>query len=539
MKRIILSVILVSCCAVGVCADRRPVIGISDTYKDASSATVPRTYVNAVLMNGGIPVVIPLMNDETEIIELLSSLDGIIFTGGEDFDPAYYRERPIPQMGKVNVERDRFDLKLVRLASERGIPILGICRGIQLINIAFGGSLYQDLPAQYFDKSISHRQKQPNDEASHSVIVEDNTVFSDIVKDRMLMVNSSHHQAIKDVAKGFRVAGKSSDKLIEVIEKIDGDNWILGVQFHPEIRVSKDLAMRRIFQRFINEAATLESPNRTDKPLIATRLPVEREPLQEPLYNRPTSTPAPQVIYKTVIDTQYIYKTVRDTYYVHVPPDKHYIHVPPDTLYVQVPPDKHYIHLPSDTVYISVPKVEYIYIRDTVYLTHTDVPSITPSIAEIDKPQPTKTKEKPVNEDNIIIPVAETKTPKFVQSTDAPVKEAVDFVTDTLIFTPGVVVSPPATKKNDISKSKKNSDEKAILKKEKKEAEKQAEQKRKEMIEQARQKEKEKKEKEKFEKKFAEAKEKQFQKQQKENAKLDKQELKASKKKEKEQQKNK
>ena len=421
-KRIILLSVLLISCVLWVNAQRRPVIGISDTHKDGTNAAVPRSYVNAVLLNGGIPVVVPLMNDDNELIELLNSLDGVIFTGGEDFDPAYYNERPIPQMGTVNAPRDRFDIKLLNLAAERGVPILGICRGVQLINIAFGGSLYQDLPAQYHDTSIRHRQRQSNTEASHAVIVEDNTVFADIVKDRMLMVNSSHHQAVKDVARGFRVAGKSPDKVVEVIEKIDADNWILGVQFHPELLVTHDLAMRRIFQRFIEEAGETSISNRTVKPLIASRPLVDRDDSRElPSGNRQLSSATPEIVYRNIIDTQYIYKFIHDTLYVT---------------------------LPTDTVYI------------TINTTTVDIASLASIPAEtVNMPAadttciPTET--IPVQPDTTCIPA----TPVFPQ--------AVVITSDTLIYTPGISAETK-TKKSEVSKSNKKREEKEKEKYEKK-----------------------------------------------------------------------
>jgi gamma-glutamyl-gamma-aminobutyrate hydrolase PuuD len=475
-------------------AERRPVIGISDMHKDGTNAAVPRSYVDAVLLTGGIPVVVPLMTDDEKIIELLNSLDGIIFTGGEDFDPVYYNERPIPQMGKINAPRDKFDMKLLRLAAERGIPVLGICRGIQLINIAYGGSLYQDLSAQYYDNSVRHRQKQLKEEASHSVIVEDHTVFADIVRDRMLMVNSSHHQAIKDVAKGFRVAGKSTDKIVEVIEKIDDENWILGVQFHPEVRVTRDNAMRRIFQRFIDEAGSQEKPDRKIKTASVSRIQTEYEtPKETPVKRESAPAPTPQIVYKSVTDTQFIYKFVRDT---------------------------QFIYTQADTVYISVPDKQVVYVRDTVYISTSD--TIYVSVPE------TK------------VPV--TKTPKSVPPTDTSKPETVKSAApDTLIYTPGTPITAPVVEK-------KKNEEKKDARREKREAEEKEKQYRKELLEKAKQKKRELKEKElqkkkeqkeleekeKFAKKEAIEKEKQFQREQKENAKLDKKELKEQEKQDKE-----
>jgi gamma-glutamyl-gamma-aminobutyrate hydrolase PuuD len=257
IKSIIFSVIFAGCvCFAG--AQQRPVIGLSDIYRNGGSS-VPRSYVEAVLSVDGIPVIIPLMYEDDKIVELLKSLDGIIFTGGEDFDPSYYNEPAIPNMNRINAPRDVFDIKLLRLAVEHGIPVLGICRGVQLINIAYGGSLFQDLATQYPDKSIKHRQTQPKEEASHAVIVEEGTVFANIVKERMLMVNSSHHQSIKKLADGFRVAGVSPDKVIEAIEKVDSAHWIVGVQFHPEVMVNNNSSMRRIFKGFIDVTSRIKS----------------------------------------------------------------------------------------------------------------------------------------------------------------------------------------------------------------------------------------------------------------------------------------
>ena len=502
-RKILLSILLIGC-VLWVNAQKRPVIGISDTHRDGTNAAVPRSYVNAVLLNGGIPVVIPLMNDDNELIELLNALDGVIFTGGEDFDPAYYNERPIPQMGTINASRDRFDIKLLNLAAERGVPILGICRGVQLINIAFGGSLYQDLPAQYHDTSIRHRQRQSNTETSHAVIVEENTAFSDIVKERMLMVNSFHHQAVKDVARGFRVAGKSPDKIVEVIEKIDDDNWILGVQFHPELRVTNDLAMRRIFQSFIEEAGASSTSNRFTRPLIASRPGADHDVSQETQFNRPSSATS-EIVYKNIIDTQYIYKFIRDTLYVPIPTDTVYIAI--DTIndsndIVSIPPDLASIpveieYFPAaDTACIPV-EIEYVFVVDTASIPDKTI-DIQPDTASIPA-----------------IPIFVFPETSLISS-------------DTLIYTPGVSTNTATTKKSDVSKSNKKREEKAkqVIKREDDERNKQIQ---KELVEKTNQKEKEKKkldEKEKYEKKAVKVKEKQFQQQQKENAKLDKKELK-------------
>ena len=581
-KRTILFSVLLISCLLAVNAQRRPVIGISDTHRDGTNATVPRSYVNAVLLTGGIPVVIPLMQDDNEMIELLNSLDGIIFTGGEDFDPAFYNERPIPQMGRINAPRDKFDIKLLQLAAERSVPVLGICRGIQLINIAFGGSLYQDLPVQYYDKSIRHRQSQSSEEATHSVIVENFTVFSDIVKEQTLMVNSAHHQAIKDVAKGFRIAGKSSDKIVEVIEKIDDDNWILGVQFHPEMRVTRDVAMRRIFQRFIEEAGNQQKPIRPDRPLTASRPQIEREPLAS----------APEIIYKNVIDTQIIYKVIHDTLYVRVlaPVDTIYFPVY-DTVYIaantintspenvanqaniNISPENitstSNTNISQDLAYSSDNTFnrtsEKVKIQSETVSTMADPETVNihyeSANASTNKVDATNLSANqaaiPVNPvtipaDSVSIPVSDsnnrresdsvnqdksdssiTDTTISIQAIDISENKLSLFESDTLIFTPGVVPVATTAKKTAVSKSNNKNEEKEKEKQAKREADEKNKQRQKEMTQKAMQKEKEKKEqaeKDKYEKKLAKAKEKQFRQQQKENAKIDKKELKIRKK---------
>jgi len=252
-------------------AQMRPVIGLSDTYKDGVS-TVPRTYIEAVMAAGGLPVIIPLMQDEKKLNELLESLDGVIFTGGGDFDPAYYHETPIPQNGRINAPRDAFDIRLLQIAVEKGVPVLGICRGLQLINIAFGGSLYQDLPAQFPVKQIAHRQKMPASNPSHTVNVLSGTEFSKIVGNKPLYVNSAHHQAVKALAPGFKIAGKSPDGVVEAIEQIDDKQWVLGVQFHPEALYARDKRMSSIIRSLVDEAS-LNRAKRNAKQIVY--VPVE------------------------------------------------------------------------------------------------------------------------------------------------------------------------------------------------------------------------------------------------------------------------
>lgn len=145
-------------------------IGVSESC-DEGRVRVTRTYVDAVLAAGGIPVVIPLMRDTACLSRLFERLDGLVLIGGGDVDPARFDAEPSAALGHVDTVRDAYDFALLDLALRRDIPVLGICRGEQLINVAFGGTLYQDLPSEYADRSVSHSQSLPSSKATHAVAV--------------------------------------------------------------------------------------------------------------------------------------------------------------------------------------------------------------------------------------------------------------------------------------------------------------------------------------------------------------------------------
>ena len=204
-----------------------PIIGISAS-KTASAGS---NYVKAVRKAGGIPLIIPITGDKEELAEILERLDGIIMTGGEDVEPARYGEAALPELGEVFPDRDEFDINLIRMAAEEGLPILGICRGAQVMNVAFGGTLYQDIPSQLPDTFINHRIGARN-EVMHTVRIAEGTKLHSLLGESA-GVNTSHHQAVKDVAPGFIISALSEDGVVEAIEK-EGAECIIGVQFHPE-----------------------------------------------------------------------------------------------------------------------------------------------------------------------------------------------------------------------------------------------------------------------------------------------------------------
>ncbi len=261
MKRIILlSALLLAACGLSA---QTPVIGVSG-YTESGTCRVNMTYIKSIRLAGGVPLVIPVTSDDDQIDALLDAIDGLVMTGGEDFDPLkWFGEEPIRGLGEIAPERDDFDVKLVRAAVAKGIPVLGICRGEQLLAVAFGGTLWQDIPSQVKDSYVKHRQgPTPGSYGTHSIDIDPDTELGRILDKETVVVNSFHHQAIKDVPQGFQVSARAADGIIEAVERFgkikgfpDGGGWILGVQFHPEgITAGGNPEFLPIFQALVKEA---------------------------------------------------------------------------------------------------------------------------------------------------------------------------------------------------------------------------------------------------------------------------------------------
>ena len=233
----------------------KPLIGISLGYNPKKNS-VNTVYVQSVLKNGGVPYLVPVTDDVETLRQIVSQLDGLVMTGGEDIDPKYYGEENHSQLGEVNVERDSYDLTLVKLAIEHNIPILGICRGLQLINVAMGGTLYQDLPSQH-SQEIIHRQESGTILA-HKVLVTPDTQTYKVLGVSELMTNSLHHQAIRKLAPELKITGKAEDGVVEMIEGYPTRS-VLAVQYHPEYFASEgDTLMGKFFRHLINKADTFQ-----------------------------------------------------------------------------------------------------------------------------------------------------------------------------------------------------------------------------------------------------------------------------------------
>lgn len=231
-----------------------PRIGISANRRDGLSC-IAETYVQAVLDAGGAPVLIPAITDIKALTVLVSELDGLVMSGGGDINPLYLHEEPIPQLQDVDTPRDEYDLILLRLAANRQIPIMGICRGHQIMNVAFGGSVYQDIHSQTNHPLLKHSQTLAREYPSHTVALEPGTNrLRTIFKDKeQILVNSFHHQAVKEVAPGFRATATAPDGINEAMENTEKP--IFGVQWHPEAMAPQgDEQMKALFAYHIENA---------------------------------------------------------------------------------------------------------------------------------------------------------------------------------------------------------------------------------------------------------------------------------------------
>ena len=242
---------------------RRPVIGIPTQTLEAIPDELPRCwlmsqrYVHMLVSVGAVPWIVPLLDDEMTLRSIYDQADGVFLPGGVDMDPASYGEARGPGSGRVDPERDRTELTLVRWAAAERKPVLGVCRGAQVMNVAFGGTLYQDIATER-EGSIKHDYfptggRYTRDQLVHDVRVVEGTQLAAALGATRLTVNSMHHQGIKELAPGLTVSALAPDGLIEGVEAASGQ-YLIGVQWHPESLVDADPRMRRLFATFIEAA---------------------------------------------------------------------------------------------------------------------------------------------------------------------------------------------------------------------------------------------------------------------------------------------
>ncbi len=235
---------------------RCPIIGITANYTDERLSTLAEGYYASVLAAGGSPVIIPPYANRDALVELLPTLDGLLLSGGADIDPRYMGEEPrYDLLHTINPTRDEQELMLTLLATDLGLPILGICRGIQTLAAALGGSVHQDIYAALGDNLLNHDQAEERGVATHWVNIEEGSRLAEIFGEKSLFVNTFHHQAVSRVPQGFAVSAVATDGVIEAMEATDGRS-IIGVQWHPETFILKDdnRCMLPLFHWLVGEA---------------------------------------------------------------------------------------------------------------------------------------------------------------------------------------------------------------------------------------------------------------------------------------------
>lgn len=238
---------------------KSPIIGITGDVTIAKffsifwnkRAGINEAYVKTVSRTPGIPIILPVSHRKNAA-QLISNIDGLILSGGNDVSPEIYGEEPLSKLRELNPERDYFEIELLKEAIIQNKPVLGICRGFQLMNTAFGGTLYQD--ASYNEQyNLQHMQQTDPTFPIHSIKIKEGSIIHSILGSS-IKVNSLHHQMLKDVSKDFHPTAWSKDGVIEAIEKNDG-SFIIGVQWHPEILSEGTPSMQSIFDRFVREAS--------------------------------------------------------------------------------------------------------------------------------------------------------------------------------------------------------------------------------------------------------------------------------------------
>jgi putative glutamine amidotransferase len=223
----------------------RPVIRITAALKEVPESIGRRPssrfvradsdYVEGVAEAGGVPVVLPPAVGIRTAEVLLEGLDGLLLSGGSDLDPGYYGEGPISELGVTVPDWDAFDMALLGLALRRQMPIFGICRGMQILNVALGGTLHQDLHSQLDANTLEHQHETPKWQPTHEVEILDDSYLAESTDRQSVGVNSYHHQGIKGPADALAVSARSSDGVIEAVESRDFcERWLMGVQWHPE-----------------------------------------------------------------------------------------------------------------------------------------------------------------------------------------------------------------------------------------------------------------------------------------------------------------
>lgn len=233
----------------------KPLIGVTPDLKPESVLGVRNQYLQSVTRAGGIPVLLPISVDEADMREVFSHLDGLLITGGADIDPVLYGEEKSPACGELAPERDRLEMVLAKLVIEHDLPTLGICRGCQVLNVVYGGTLIQDIPTELGVPMDVHRQPEDYAVVTHGVTVEPGTLLEKIEGTGEIRVNSRHHQAVKTLGKGLVLNARSTkDGIVESFND-PTKRFMLAVQWHPEMLSHERPEALNLFKALVSAAA--------------------------------------------------------------------------------------------------------------------------------------------------------------------------------------------------------------------------------------------------------------------------------------------
>ncbi len=247
---------------IGGIMKKKPIIGITTsliidkgkTFAGYKRVYVNKDYIDSIIQAGGIPLMIPFNENKDIIISQAQLIDGLLITGGHDVFPYNYGQEPHPKLGECFPERDEYEYLLLEEAKKRNIPVLGICRGHQIINTFEGGDLYQDM-SLIEGEVLRHWQVDNPTQKTHKIKIEKDSMLSTICPEE-IMVNSFHHQAIKNVAEGYKVIARASDGVVEAIEN-EKYRFLLGIQWHPEMLHAVCDDAKELFKQFVDECKDL------------------------------------------------------------------------------------------------------------------------------------------------------------------------------------------------------------------------------------------------------------------------------------------
>lgn len=227
---------------------RIAITGVLTETKFSFATQISQAYTEGVIQAGGTPVLLPLTSAEVDE-QWLAGINGLLLSGGEDVDPVHYGENPHVKQGRISPERDMQELKLIAIAEQKKLPILAICRGLQILNIAHGGTLYQDIYSQMHGV-MKHSQNAPRWYGTHRITLDRHSRLCEIFGKQNIHVNSYHHQAVDTIAEGFKAVAWADDGVVEAIEKI-GEPFAVAVQWHPEEMWKTDALQMALFRKFV------------------------------------------------------------------------------------------------------------------------------------------------------------------------------------------------------------------------------------------------------------------------------------------------